>query len=67
MSKNASDDDLALCPDCGAEVYLHANRCPHCGNYITPVLSRAGGGRGLLFAVIAVITLAALLAVALLR
>jgi predicted amidophosphoribosyltransferase len=67
LSKNMSDDDLAICPDCGAEVYLHANRCPHCGNTITPVLSRTRGGRGLLFAVIAVITLAALLAVALLR
>ena len=67
MEEDSSDDDLAYCPDCGAEVYVHANRCPHCGNYITPTLSRKGGGRGLLFAVIAVITLAALVYVTVFR
>ena len=67
MEKDTPDDDLAYCPDCGAEVYLHANQCPHCGNYITPTLGGKGGGRSLLFAVIAVIALAALVYVTVFR
>jgi len=31
----------AACPACGAEVYEDADRCPACGQYITP-----GGGAG---------------------
>jgi hypothetical protein len=26
--------DLLPCPECGAEVYEEAERCPACGNYI---------------------------------
>ena len=32
------DDDetpTVVCPECGAEVYEDAPRCPACGNYIT--------------------------------
>jgi hypothetical protein len=32
-----SDDDeaeLLACPECGAEIYEEAERCPVCGNYI---------------------------------
>jgi predicted amidophosphoribosyltransferase len=32
------DDDLGRCPHCGAEVYLYADRCPACGDFITPEL-----------------------------
>ena len=61
MPQSELDDDLACCPDCGADVYLHANRCPRCGSYITPTLRRKGSGRGIILAVIAVVTLAAFL------
>ena len=32
------DDETptASCPECGAEVYEDALRCPVCGDYITP-------------------------------
>ena len=59
MSNREHDDDGAYCPDCGAEVYLYADRCPECGNYITPTLQRRG--RRLFLAVIALLTLAAFL------
>ena len=32
------DDDLSLtapCPECGAEIYEDAVRCPKCGSYVT--------------------------------
>ena len=32
------DDEVSEtcpCPECGAEVYEDAERCPHCGAYIT--------------------------------
>ncbi|MFH1732413.1 MAG: hypothetical protein ABIF82_12295 [Planctomycetota bacterium] len=61
MSQSELDDDLACCPDCGADVYLHASRCPRCGNCVTPTLNRKGSGRGIILAVIAVITLAVFL------
>ncbi len=28
--------DVVTCPRCGREVYEHADRCPHCGEYVTP-------------------------------
>lgn len=34
----SSDDDEAevcACPNCGADVYEDAVRCPHCGEYVT--------------------------------
>jgi predicted amidophosphoribosyltransferase len=37
---DSHDDDLAWCPECGAEVHLYANRCPACDQYITPTLRR---------------------------
>lgn len=36
--ENDFDDDSGLtaaCPDCGAEVYEDAVRCPVCGSYVT--------------------------------
>ena len=59
MSTHTPDDDLAYCPKCGAEVYLYAERCPACGNYITPTLRRRGSG--VLLAAVALITLIAFL------
>ena len=28
--------DVAPCPACGADIYADAERCPHCGRYVTP-------------------------------
>lgn len=28
------DVDLVACPQCGADVYEEAERCPYCGSYI---------------------------------
>lgn len=33
---------LLPCPECGAEVYEDADRCPKCGNYIIPGRRRRG-------------------------
>jgi uncharacterized membrane protein YvbJ len=27
------DDDVTDCPECGAEIYLIADRCPKCGHW----------------------------------
>jgi predicted amidophosphoribosyltransferase len=59
MADDAHDDDLAWCPECGAEVYLDANRCPACERYITPTLRRRGSR--LWIAAVALVTLAAVL------
>ncbi|MFW6159207.1 MAG: hypothetical protein ACOC8E_07610 [Planctomycetota bacterium] len=59
MAEPDYEDDTACCPKCGAEVHLYANRCPHCGDYITPTLRRKGSR--LWVAVVAVIALAAFL------
>lgn len=36
--EDVEDDDdsteLLACPECGADVYEEAQRCPSCGNYI---------------------------------
>lgn len=41
----ADDEADCTCPNCGASVYEDAERCPHCGDYITPVsTSRFGAG-----------------------
>jgi hypothetical protein len=60
------DNELGsyVCPNCARSIYEDCERCPHCGDYITP-RSRsmsAPGGRWLLFAV-AVMVILALLAV----
>ena len=30
----ANRDDLQTCPECGAEVYADADRCPSCGHWV---------------------------------
>ena len=59
MSTDDPGSDVAYCPRCGAEVYLYANRCPRCGDYITPTLQRKGAR--LWIALVALVTLAAFL------
>jgi len=65
LPQSELDDDLAYCPDCRANVYLHASQCPRCGNYITPTLSRKRNRRRIILAVIAIVTLAAFLSLVL--
>ena len=36
--------DTVPCPICGAEVYEDAQRCPHCGGYITGDLPQRSSG-----------------------
>ena len=31
------------CPNCGAEIYEDTERCPHCGEYVTPTGSLWAG------------------------
>ncbi len=59
MAEHPPDDDLAYCPECGGEVTIDAPHCRHCGRYITPTLSRRGGRRKALLAIIAALVLAA--------
>ena len=54
------DDDSPVvpCPECGADVYEDAERCPRCGQYITP--RTAGGGKTWLWAILIALLVAAL-------
>lgn len=43
------DDDVddyvlseMLCPECGRRVTEDTQKCPHCGDWITPIAPRAG-------------------------
>ena len=39
------EDDLgtAPCPSCGRSMFIDADRCPNCGDYVTPgALKRSG-------------------------
>ena len=38
------DAELAWCPKCGRPVYEEAQKCPHCGEWITPTLRNPRGG-----------------------
>ena len=55
-----SDDDLGYCPSCSAEVYLYAERCPTCGDFITPT-SRPRSAARRRTVVLALIALVALI------
>jgi predicted amidophosphoribosyltransferase len=54
-----SHDDLGYCPNCGEEVYLYADRCPACGDFITPASCprSAARRRTVVLALIALATL----------
>lgn len=57
MTDSEYEHNLAYCPSCGAEVYLYAERCPECGDYISPTLRRKR--RRLWIPIVALIVLAA--------
>jgi hypothetical protein len=47
---DAYDDDVVdtvACPSCGAEIYEDAERCAHCGDYVTPGSTNPWQGRSL--------------------
>lgn len=68
--ENYDDDDeadTAACPECGAEIYEDAVRCPACGHYVT---AGAGGlwvGRSPWWVALALAGIAAVLWVLLAR
>jgi predicted amidophosphoribosyltransferase len=35
LDDSDDDDEIGACPECGAEVYLIAARCPKCGYWFT--------------------------------
>ena len=59
MAGDEYGDDTAYCPECGAQVYLYADRCPACGAYVTPTLERRG--RRAVLAAVAILVLIAFL------
>ena len=63
----SDESDWLPCPECGAEIYADAPRCPHCGNYVT---FDADSGRpawaGRAIKITVIVLLAALLAPSLL-
>ena len=36
VSSNLPMNDVWPCPECNREIYADADRCPYCGNYVTP-------------------------------
>ena len=32
----SDEPDLAVCPHCRKMIYEESERCPHCGEYVTP-------------------------------
>lgn len=49
------------CPSCGGAVIEDAQKCPHCGDWITPADRRGGGVRRWLFVVAVGLMLLAML------
>jgi hypothetical protein len=33
LGDSGDDDDVTDCPECGAEIYIIAQRCPKCGHW----------------------------------
>lgn len=46
-------DDLLVCPQCRNDVHEDTQKCPHCGDWITPVYPQHKGKRLLLLLIIA--------------
>jgi len=44
------ESETLPCPVCGEEIFEDAERCPYCGQYVTPRLGgHSGWGKWLLF------------------
>ena len=57
------DNEVLACPSCRKPVYEDTEKCPHCGDWITPVYPQAGSKR-MLTVVVVVLLVAALLLIA---
>jgi len=44
-SDSGDSSETLPCPECGADVYEDAERCPACGQYITPGSGNLWAGR----------------------
>jgi uncharacterized paraquat-inducible protein A len=53
--------DLLICPHCRAEVHEDTQKCPHCGDWITPVYPAERGKRWLWTAAALLVVIAFLL------
>lgn len=62
-SYDDGDDDLPemQCPSCGRAVVEDTQKCPHCGDWITPVDSTSGGLKRWLFVVAVLLMMLAML------
>ena len=58
-----SSGDLLICPSCRREVHDETEKCPYCGDWITPVYPAGAGRRFLLIALITLLIVALLAAV----
>lgn len=54
------DDDLLICPACRRSIHQDTEKCPHCGDWITPV-DTSGRTRQWLWLVAAGLVIAAML------
>ncbi len=55
-------DDLLFCPTCRKPVHEDTQKCPHCGDWITPA-ERPGSGKRLLFVLAVVLMIGLMLIV----
>jgi len=55
-----SDNDLLLCPNCRESVHEDTQKCPHCGDWITPV-HPGGAWKRWVWAVAAILVAASML------
>lgn len=54
-----SEAETLFCPSCRGEVYEETQKCPHCGEWITPVYNARGGFKsGWFIAVVLLLILA---------
>jgi len=60
-----SDDDceaeLLFCPRCGKSVYEETQKCPHCGDWITPTYKNAHTKRGWFLVIVLLLVFAILM------
>jgi len=55
-----AEAELLACPECGAMVYEETQRCPQCGEWITPPAAASRAGRmWLALVVLAIVALVA--------
>jgi uncharacterized paraquat-inducible protein A len=58
------NDDMLVCPSCGAAVHEDTQQCPQCGDWITPVWPKSHS-RQWIWVLAAVLVIAGLVAITL--